>query len=164
MCVKKCRCSADDGRRLLQLLHRHQPVHAGTACQQSPGCALPGTPGTCRPIPAGMIDPDGRCAPVCNGDGYLEIGMQFLPDVMVKCSQCGGRRYRPEILKIKYRGRDIADVLDLTVREAFTFFRGQTKVQARHWCDAIYRHHGAATMSSTRRPPRDASSGRSTTT
>jgi excinuclease ABC subunit A len=72
----------------------------------------------------------GRC-PVCNGDGYLEIGMQFLPDVMVKCSQCGGRRYRPEILKIKYRGRDIAEVLDLTVREAFTFFRGSPKVQAK---------------------------------
>jgi excinuclease ABC subunit A len=72
----------------------------------------------------------GRC-PVCNGDGYLEIGMQFLPDVMVKCSQCGGKRYRPEILKIKYRGRDIADVLDLTVREAFTFFRGSPKVQAK---------------------------------
>jgi len=72
----------------------------------------------------------GRC-PVCNGDGYLEIGMQFLPDVLVKCSQCGGKRYRPEILKIKYRGRDIADVLELTVREAFTFFRGSPKVQAK---------------------------------
>jgi excinuclease ABC subunit A len=72
----------------------------------------------------------GRC-PACNGDGYIEIDMQFLADVFMKCSQCGGKRYRPEILKIKYRGRDISEVLELTVREAFTFFRGCPKVQAK---------------------------------
>ncbi|HEY2828153.1 MAG TPA: excinuclease ABC subunit UvrA, partial [Pirellulales bacterium] len=69
----------------------------------------------------------GRC-PACHGDGYIEIDMQFLADVFMKCSQCNGTRYRPEILKIKYRGRHIADVLELTVREAFTFFRGCPKV------------------------------------
>ncbi len=72
----------------------------------------------------------GRC-PTCHGDGYLEIDMQFLADVYMKCSECQGRRYRREILGVKYRGRNIADVLDMTVREAFTFFRGYPKVQAR---------------------------------
>jgi len=72
----------------------------------------------------------GRC-PTCHGDGYLEIDMQFLADVYMKCTECHGRRYRREILNVKYRGRNIADVLDMTVREAFTFFRGHPKVQAR---------------------------------
>ena len=57
--------------------------------------------------------------------------MQFLADVYMKCSECGGRRYRDEVLEITYRGRNIAEVLDMTVREAFTFFRGRPKVQAR---------------------------------
>jgi excinuclease ABC subunit A len=70
----------------------------------------------------------GRC-PACKGDGYVEIDMQFLADVYMKCDQCQGKRYRKEILDITYRGRNIADVLDMTVREAFSFFRGQTKVQ-----------------------------------
>jgi excinuclease ABC subunit A len=72
----------------------------------------------------------GRC-PTCEGDGYIAIDMQFLADVYMKCTACNGRRYRPEILKIKYRGRSIADVLDMTVREAFTFFRGSPKVQGK---------------------------------
>lgn len=72
----------------------------------------------------------GRCS-ACEGDGYIAIDMQFLADVYMKCSQCGGKRYRKEILDVKYRGRSIADVLEMTVREAFTFFRGQAKVQAR---------------------------------
>lgn len=72
----------------------------------------------------------GRCE-TCQGDGYLEIDMQFLPDVFMRCSECGGRRYRREILAVTYRGRNIAEVLEMTVREAFSFFRGQTKVQTR---------------------------------
>jgi excinuclease ABC subunit A len=72
----------------------------------------------------------GRCS-ACQGDGYIAIDMQFLADVYMRCGQCGGKRYRKEILDVKYRGRDISDVLEMTVREAFTFFRGQTKVQAR---------------------------------
>jgi excinuclease ABC subunit A len=72
----------------------------------------------------------GRCT-ACQGDGYIQIDMQFLADVYMKCSQCNGTRYRDEILDVTYRGRNIADVLEMTVREAFTFFRGQTKVQAR---------------------------------
>jgi len=70
----------------------------------------------------------GRCA-ACHGDGFLQIDMQFLADVYMKCSQCHGRRYRQEILDVTYRGRNIADVLEMTVREAFTFFRGSPKVQ-----------------------------------
>ncbi len=72
----------------------------------------------------------GRCE-ACQGDGYTEIDMQFLADVYMRCSQCGGTRYRDEILEVTYRGRNIAEVLDMTVREAFTFFRGRAKVQAR---------------------------------
>ncbi len=72
----------------------------------------------------------GRCN-ACHGDGYLQIDMQFLADVYMRCPQCNGTRYRDEILDVAYRGRNIADVLEMTVREAFTFFRGQPKVQAR---------------------------------
>jgi excinuclease ABC subunit A len=72
----------------------------------------------------------GRCN-ACHGDGYIQIDMQFLADVYMRCGQCNGSRYRDEILDITYRGRNIADVLEMTVRQAFTFFRGQQKVQAR---------------------------------
>ena len=72
----------------------------------------------------------GRCN-TCRGDGYLSIDMQFLPDVLVRCPECRGTRYRPEVLEIKYRGRNIAEVLDMTAREAFAFFRHRPRVQAR---------------------------------
>lgn len=72
----------------------------------------------------------GRCN-TCRGDGYLTIDMQFLPDVLVRCPECRGTRYRPEVLEIAYRGRNIAEVLEMTAREAFAFFRHRPKVQAR---------------------------------
>jgi excinuclease ABC subunit A len=72
----------------------------------------------------------GRCTH-CEGDGHIQIDMQFLADVFMKCPQCHGRRYKNEVLKVLYRGRNIADVLEMTVREAFSFFRGQAKVQVR---------------------------------
>ncbi|MCG8583253.1 MAG: ATP-binding cassette domain-containing protein, partial [Pirellulales bacterium] len=72
----------------------------------------------------------GRCAK-CNGDGYLTVDMQFLADVYLTCPECNGKRYRREILDVLYRGRNIADVLNMTVREAFTFFRNHTQVQQR---------------------------------
>jgi excinuclease ABC subunit A len=72
----------------------------------------------------------GRCN-ACEGNGYLTIDMQFLPDVMIRCPECRGTRYRPETLEITYRGRNIAEVLELTAREAFVFFRHRPKVQAR---------------------------------
>lgn len=72
----------------------------------------------------------GRCNH-CKGEGHNVVDMQFLADVYVKCSQCRGTRYRNDILAVKYRGKNINNVLNLTVREAFPFFRGQTKVQTR---------------------------------
>jgi len=72
----------------------------------------------------------GRCN-TCQGAGVLAIDMQFLPDVLIRCPECRGTRYRPEILEITYRGRNIAEVLDLTVRESFGFFRHRRKVQSR---------------------------------
>jgi excinuclease ABC subunit A len=71
----------------------------------------------------------GRCG-TCKGDGLLTIDMQFLPPVLLRCGECRGSRYRPEVLEITYRGRNIAEVLDLTAREAFVFFRHRRKIQA----------------------------------
>ena len=72
----------------------------------------------------------GRCN-ACEGNGFMTIDMQFLPDVLVRCPECRGTRYRPETLEIQYRGRNIAEVLELTAREAFGFFRQRAKVQAK---------------------------------
>ncbi len=63
----------------------------------------------------------GRCE-ACKGDGVIRIEMHFLPDVYVTCEQCGGRRYNRETLQITWKGRSIADVLDMTVSEALEFF------------------------------------------
>lgn len=70
----------------------------------------------------------GRC-PVCNGDGVLQVDMQFLADVTMTCGECGGDRYRREILNVRYRDRNMAEVLQMSVREAQQFFRGSPKVQ-----------------------------------
>ncbi len=72
----------------------------------------------------------GRC-PKCEGDGHLAIDMQFLTDVYVKCESCRGTRFRSEILEVKHRGKNIAQVLEMPVGKAFGFFRGQPKVQAK---------------------------------
>ena len=72
----------------------------------------------------------GQCVE-CEGAGLQEIDMQFLADVSMKCPACRGRRYRDEILNVHYRDRSIADVLEMTVRQAHSFFRGQEKVQTR---------------------------------
>jgi excinuclease ABC subunit A len=70
----------------------------------------------------------GRCD-TCHGDGYLAIDMQFMADVYMKCPECHGQRYGRTVLEVKYRGLNIAEVLNMTAREAFTFFRGQRKIQ-----------------------------------
>jgi excinuclease ABC subunit A len=72
----------------------------------------------------------GRCE-TCRGDGCIAVDMQFMADVTMRCGDCGGRRYRSSALEVKYRGRDIAEVLDMTAREAFTWFRGERPVQSR---------------------------------
>ena len=68
--------------------------------------------------------PGGRCEK-CEGDGFEKLEMYFFEDVYVSCPECEGRRYRPDVLTVKYRGRSIADVLAMTVDEAVDFFTAQ---------------------------------------
>ncbi len=70
----------------------------------------------------------GRCEN-CNGDGTIKIEMHFLPDVFVKCDVCHGKRYNTETLSIRYKGKNIYDVLDMTVEEATEFFKPITKIR-----------------------------------
>ena len=63
----------------------------------------------------------------CSGDGMLKIEMHFLPDVYVPCEACGGRRYNRETLEVRYKGKNIADILDMTVEEALDFFQNQPR-------------------------------------
>ena len=72
---------------------------------------------------------NGRC-PACGGNGFEHVEMQFLSDVYLRCADCDGRRYRPEILEIHIEGKSIADVLDMTVSEALAFFAAEPKVCA----------------------------------
>ncbi|MBQ9859627.1 MAG: excinuclease ABC subunit UvrA [Clostridia bacterium] len=69
----------------------------------------------------------GRCE-ACQGDGILKIEMNFLPDVFVPCEVCGGKRYNRETLEVKYKGKSIADVLDMTVEEGVAFFSAIPKI------------------------------------
>jgi excinuclease ABC subunit A len=72
----------------------------------------------------------GRCE-VCRGDGQIKIEMHFLPDVYVPCEQCHGKRYNRETLEVRFKGRSIADVLDMPVEEALGFFEHIPKVRRR---------------------------------
>jgi excinuclease ABC subunit A len=72
----------------------------------------------------------GRCE-VCRGDGQIKIEMHFLPDVYVPCEQCHGKRYNRETLEVRFKGRNIAEVLDMTVEEALDFFRHIPKIKRR---------------------------------
>ena len=74
--------------------------------------------------------PGGRCE-TCQGDGTVTVEMQFLADVELVCEECKGTRYKQKILDIKYRGLNIHEVLQLTVREALTFFAESAKLAAR---------------------------------
>jgi excinuclease ABC subunit A len=74
--------------------------------------------------------PGGRCD-ACEGEGQVRIEMQFLADVFLPCEHCDGKRYKPEVLDVLYRGRNIDDVLDMTVREALSFFSAVPKIVRR---------------------------------
>lgn len=72
----------------------------------------------------------GRCE-ACSGDGVLKIEMHFLPDIYVPCEVCKGKRYNRETLEVKYKGKTIADVLDMTVEEALTFFENIPRIKSK---------------------------------
>jgi len=69
----------------------------------------------------------GRCE-TCSGNGYKSIEMNFLPDVMVPCEDCHGKRYNRETLEVRYKGKSIADVLDMTINQAVEFFENQPNI------------------------------------
>lgn len=69
----------------------------------------------------------GRC-PQCQGDGFIKVSMQFMADVTMVCDECGGKRFKPEILEVKYKGKNINDVLNMSVEEAILFFGKQKEV------------------------------------
>ncbi len=71
--------------------------------------------------------PGGRCD-TCEGDGTVTVEMQFLADVELPCEECNGTRYKPTVLEVKYKNRNIHDVLNLTVKEALVYFAGHTKI------------------------------------
>jgi len=72
--------------------------------------------------------PGGRCE-ACNGDGILKIEMHFLPDIYVPCEVCKGKRYNKETLEVKYKGKNISDILDMTVEEALEFFANIPRIK-----------------------------------
>ncbi len=72
----------------------------------------------------------GRC-PVCEGRGVVTVAMQFLADIQTTCEECNGRRFRPDVLEIRYRDRSVHEILRMTGDEAFTFFNGHHKIQQR---------------------------------
>ena len=118
----------------------------------------------------------GRCE-VCRGDGQIKIEMHFLPDVYVPCEQCHGKRYNRETLEIRFKGKTIADVLDMPVEEALEFFAHIPKIQrraadaarrrarlhaARPAGDDAVRRRGAARQARDRAVARSRPAGRST--
>jgi excinuclease ABC subunit A len=74
--------------------------------------------------------PGGRCE-ACQGEGEVKVEMQFLADVFVPCEQCEGRRFKSQVLEVRYRGKNVTDVLAMTVREALVFFANTPKVLRR---------------------------------
>ena len=72
----------------------------------------------------------GRC-PECQGDGFVKIGMQFMADVTMVCESCGGKRFKGEILEVRYKGKNVDDILNMSVEEAIGFFGAQKEETAR---------------------------------
>ena len=78
----------------------------------------------------------GRC-PECQGEGFVKIGMQFMADVTMVCEACGGRRFRPDILEVRYKGLNIDDILNMSVEEAISFFSSQDDPTARRIAERL---------------------------
>ena len=72
----------------------------------------------------------GRCER-CQGEGVTRIEMQFMADIQLKCESCKGKRFKDEILDVKYKGKSISEILDMTVEESLDFFSGSSKVMNR---------------------------------
>lgn len=72
----------------------------------------------------------GRCE-TCRGEGEINVEMQFLADIKLECDECGGKRFKKEILEVQYRGKNIADVLDMTIEEALIFFNDHKEITKR---------------------------------
>ena len=78
----------------------------------------------------------GRC-PECQGEGFVKIGMQFMADVSMVCEACGGRRFKPDILEVKYKGMNIDDILNMSVEEAMAFFGSQEDTVAKRIAERL---------------------------
>lgn len=74
--------------------------------------------------------PGGRCE-TCKGEGYQKMEMYFFEDIFVKCEECNGRRYKDDALKVTYKGKNISDILDMTVDEAYDFFREYEEIRTK---------------------------------
>ena len=78
----------------------------------------------------------GRC-PECQGEGFVKIGMQFMADVTMVCEACGGKRFKPDILEVRYKGLNIDDILNMSVEEAITFFAAQEDPTAKRIAERL---------------------------
>ena len=78
----------------------------------------------------------GRC-PECQGEGFVKIGMQFMADVSMVCEACGGKRFKPDILEVRYKGVNIDDILNMSVEEAIAFFSAQEDQTARRIAERL---------------------------
>lgn len=78
----------------------------------------------------------GRC-PQCLGEGTITIPMQFMADVTITCEECGGKRFKPDILEVRYNGKNICDILDMSVEEAIGFFSDQKESTAKRVADKL---------------------------
>lgn len=78
----------------------------------------------------------GRC-PECQGEGFVKIGMQFMADVSMVCEACGGKRFKPDILEVRYKGMNIDDILNMSVEEAIAFFSSQDDPAAKRIAERL---------------------------
>jgi excinuclease ABC subunit A len=99
----------------------------------------------------------GRC-PECQGDGYVKIEMQFMADVTMVCEECGGKRFKPEVLEVRYRGKNIDDVLNMSVDEAIAFFSARVCISFSGFTHGIFSSISAGR--GTREKPSFSSSSR----